>query len=201
MSTNKSENLGLHLWEAEDDFLRTEFNENFTAIDGAMKQEQDTRAAAVTELEGKITASGSGASAALGQAKQELNAAIQAEQSARSQAVQQEQNARTQADAELQTQVDAAYSDKKRAVICGSYVGTGTHGSSNPNVLTVGFRPSCLMIANESIGLFAAISPDTAPANNFRVTWREDGVSWYHGNSTTSQMNTAGMTYYYLVFR
>ena len=33
MSSNKSENLGLHLWEGEDDFLRTEFNENFQLLD------------------------------------------------------------------------------------------------------------------------------------------------------------------------
>ena len=33
MSTNKSEHLNLHLWEPEDDFLRTEFNENFEKID------------------------------------------------------------------------------------------------------------------------------------------------------------------------
>ena len=33
MSSNKSENLGLHLWEGEDDFLRTEFNENFQVLD------------------------------------------------------------------------------------------------------------------------------------------------------------------------
>ena len=32
MSTNKSEHLNLHLWEPEDDFLRTEFNENFAAL-------------------------------------------------------------------------------------------------------------------------------------------------------------------------
>ncbi len=40
MSTNKSEHLNLHLWEPEDDFLRTEFNENFTALDGAVKTVQ-----------------------------------------------------------------------------------------------------------------------------------------------------------------
>ena len=37
MSTNKSEHLKLHLWEPEDDFLRTEFNENFEAIDEASR--------------------------------------------------------------------------------------------------------------------------------------------------------------------
>ena len=33
MSTNKSANLNLHLWEPGDDFLRTEFNENFQKVD------------------------------------------------------------------------------------------------------------------------------------------------------------------------
>jgi hypothetical protein len=33
MSTNKTEHYGLHAWEAGDDFLRTEFNENFAILD------------------------------------------------------------------------------------------------------------------------------------------------------------------------
>lgn len=36
MSSNLTLNFGLHTWEPEDDFLRTEFNENFEAIDGHM---------------------------------------------------------------------------------------------------------------------------------------------------------------------
>ena len=47
MSTNKSQNIKLHLWEPEDNFLRTEFNENFAAIDTAV-------ATAKTELSGQI---------------------------------------------------------------------------------------------------------------------------------------------------
>jgi hypothetical protein len=33
MSTNKTENYQLHSWEAGDDFLRTEMNENFSLLD------------------------------------------------------------------------------------------------------------------------------------------------------------------------
>ena len=33
MSTNKTQNYNLHKWEADDDFLRTEFNENFAKLD------------------------------------------------------------------------------------------------------------------------------------------------------------------------
>ena len=36
MSTNKTENLNLHSWEPTDPFKRTEFNENFAAIDAAV---------------------------------------------------------------------------------------------------------------------------------------------------------------------
>lgn len=36
MSTNKTENLNLHVWEPTDAFRRAEFNENFAAIDAAM---------------------------------------------------------------------------------------------------------------------------------------------------------------------
>lgn len=38
MSTNKTENYQLHAWEAGDDFLRSEINENFAAIDGFLAQ-------------------------------------------------------------------------------------------------------------------------------------------------------------------
>ncbi|MCI8539218.1 MAG: hypothetical protein HFF18_11255 [Oscillospiraceae bacterium] len=54
MSTNKSQNLKLHLWEPEDNFLRTEFNENFSAIDAALKAEADQR----TALEQRVASTG-----------------------------------------------------------------------------------------------------------------------------------------------
>lgn len=38
MSTNKTENCHLHAWEAGDNFLRSEINENFTAIDGFLAE-------------------------------------------------------------------------------------------------------------------------------------------------------------------
>lgn len=36
MSTKRTEHYGLHAWEAGDSFLREEFNENFTAVDGLL---------------------------------------------------------------------------------------------------------------------------------------------------------------------
>ena len=36
VSQNQTERFGLHLWEPEDNFLREEFNENFTTLDMAV---------------------------------------------------------------------------------------------------------------------------------------------------------------------
>lgn len=37
MSSKKTKNYKLHSWEATDDFLRSEFNENFTKLDEAAR--------------------------------------------------------------------------------------------------------------------------------------------------------------------
>ena len=41
MSTNQTANYQLNLWEAGDDFLREEFNENFAALDAAIAAKPD----------------------------------------------------------------------------------------------------------------------------------------------------------------
>ena len=71
MSTNKTENLGLHSWVRSDQFLMDEFNENFDAIDkavaakaeqtaldaltGRMEKERATQTA-LNELAGRVDA-------------------------------------------------------------------------------------------------------------------------------------------------
>ncbi len=44
MSTNKTKNYNLHAWEPGDDFLRSEFNENFAAIDTALGEKSELAA-------------------------------------------------------------------------------------------------------------------------------------------------------------
>lgn len=41
MSTNKTEHYNLHSWTPEDDFLRTEINENFAAIDQQLAEKKN----------------------------------------------------------------------------------------------------------------------------------------------------------------
>jgi len=50
MSTNKTENYQLHAWELGDDFLLSEINENFGAIDGVLPQNRRLRVAAGSYL-------------------------------------------------------------------------------------------------------------------------------------------------------
>ena len=60
MSSNKTTNYQLHSWEPGDDFLRTEFNENFSALDTAIKGVETGASSALagarSALEGSISA-------------------------------------------------------------------------------------------------------------------------------------------------
>lgn len=76
MSTNKTQNYNLHSWVPEDDFLRSEFNENFTGIDGALKALSDSLAAEAAAREKAVS-----------DEKAAREAAVSAEQSARQSAV------------------------------------------------------------------------------------------------------------------
>ena len=56
MSTNKTENYGLHAWVAGDDFLLSEINENFGKLDGGARMLTGTYTGDGTE--GRIIALG-----------------------------------------------------------------------------------------------------------------------------------------------
>lgn len=54
MSSRKSTNHGLHLWDPQDVFLRTEFNENTEKLDTEIKANEDRVAALGTALRGEF---------------------------------------------------------------------------------------------------------------------------------------------------
>lgn len=100
----------------------------------------------------------------------------------------------------------------------GSYVGTGTYGSSNPNTLTFGFEPQLVAIfapaqkGDNAAKLFmlrnvlgASILDFDGNNNGVIVTWSEKSVSWYTYLSSSSalgrytyQMNSPEYTYHYI---
>ena len=76
MSTNKTQNYNLHAWALEDDFLTREINENFAALDAALKKEAAAAGQAVqaeTEARSQQVAA---LNSTVGQKEAALNAAI-----------------------------------------------------------------------------------------------------------------------------
>ena len=98
----------------------------------------------------------------------------------------------------------------------GSYVGTGTSGSSNPNTLTFGFEPKILFVSKQdqnlnSVGFFMLAckgvtnaqcmhaAQNTAPQGPFCArNWSENSVSWYNTSGSTEQLNMNNETYFYV---
>ena len=93
-------------------------------------------------------------------------------------------------------------------IATGSYTGTGTYGSSNPNSLTFSFPPEFLVVSpnQEPYRLFLVrgmTKSNTRPTGgsdgNVAVAWYGSTVSWY-GDSTGGdylQLNRRGTPYFY----
>ena len=98
------------------------------------------------------------------------------------------------------------------AAYSGTYTGTGTYGSANPNTLSFTTPPSTVIITrNDSTGLAAqmvlqqgseqAVFTSTNTSNTYhrvnKVTWSNDGktVSWYCAQDAGAQLNASGESY------
>lgn len=98
-------------------------------------------------------------------------------------------------------------------IVTGSYVGTGTYGSNNKNVLTLSIRPRLLIVAGEESMMIAAYGAEhclffysvTGTSSNVQVnniSWGDNTVQWYNENSSYGakfQMNTEKAEYHYTV--
>ena len=96
----------------------------------------------------------------------------------------------------------------------GEYTGMGTTGADNPNVLNFDFYPVLLVVAsatraNSSNRPHFFLRPRTVANSPYagtsepvaiKVTWADDGISWYvTSGKETHQLNTGGTVYYYTV--
>ena len=96
----------------------------------------------------------------------------------------------------------------------GSYTGTGTTGSDNPNVLNFDFYPVLIAVAaaenfrsTDRVYFFlrprtVVKSPyaGTTEPTDIKVQWADSGVSWYvTTGKATHQLNSSNTTYYYTV--
>lgn len=91
-------------------------------------------------------------------------------------------------------------------VAIGTYTGTGTYGSNNPNTLMFLFAPKYIFITRPDLGATAAgtnlnmvyDSPKAnAPSATVDVIWNKNSVSWYSTSADNYQLNLSGQTYYY----
>lgn len=97
--------------------------------------------------------------------------------------------------------------DKVR-IATGSYTGTGTYGSSNPNSLTFSFPPEFLVVSpnQEPYRLFLVrgmtksnTSPTGGSNGNVAVAWDGSTVSWYGDSNGEAylQLNARSNPYFY----
>ena len=102
--------------------------------------------------------------------------------------------------------------------IAGSYVGTGTAGSSNKNVLPIDFEPFFLVVTGDTYRMFWAAGNNRALSFSVASSGDEDiysrsnivsvtrenkipvDINWYYtGTSAQAQLNESGKTYSYLI--
>lgn len=87
-------------------------------------------------------------------------------------------------------------------IFVGSYTGTGTYGSANPNEVTIPFKPQIVFVSNGSVG---TTIPMIRPLEKVKssaaltVAWTDDGVSW-SATSAANQMNANGTDYIVVAF-
>ena len=106
--------------------------------------------------------------------------------------------------------IDAANSNanSKAKITTGSYTGTGTYGSSNPNSLTFDFEPKLLIVNNAgdlefyySNSLCYIKGTNTFGGQNGNVvkhlSANGNTVSWY-SLYYNEQLNASGKVYYYI---
>lgn len=93
----------------------------------------------------------------------------------------------------------------------GSYVGTGTAGSSSPSSLTFGFVPKLVFVHKSSDGRYqmCAINGDSdcvsRPVGSsqyvVKTVWENKKLSWYNTDDNAStQLNESGAVYNYVAF-
>lgn len=111
------------------------------------------------------------------------------------------------ADIANKTYVDTAVSVAAK-IATGSYVGTGTYGSSNKNTLNFTFNPKIVILSGLSMSYSTVIFTQGADsafnemqsyvtASTQYVTWGTNTISWYNNYDATCQFNSSGQTYRY----
>lgn len=172
MASNYTENYGLCRWEATDQVLHTDFNEDNSKIEAALVK-HDTAMA-------------------------ENAQAIQTEASARASGDLAEEQARTSAVASLMTELSKR---GNCSIELKSYTGDGTYGSGHATAISFSGTPQFVVVVNKSSGGLTTLVKGCARGQVIEDNVRSLSVSW-SGNTVSltandmyTQMNEPGKTY------
>ena len=144
MGSNKTEHYGLHQWVPEDDFLRTDFNENFEKLDLALyTAEQNLR----TDLTGDVEQLNTALDTLERELRADHDADITQVESALSTA---QQTLRSEFNSSIQKVNTTLASIQTLAegranIVFGSYTGDGTQN----RVINLGYAPKWVLLASE----------------------------------------------------
>lgn len=178
MSTNKTQNYNLHSWVPEDDFLRSEFNDNFTSLDTALKALSTALTAETTAREQAIASEAS--------ARQ---SAVSAEQSARQSAI----TTLTTGKAEIVTGSYEGDGAKERAITLGfqpkAVLLMEAHGRTYPSDSSSSASFGGLILPGKPIQVYAGTAAEIT-ATGFTV--HRDGYAYTNDNR---------FTYYYIAVK
>ncbi len=214
MSTSQTPNYGLHQWAGEDQFKRTDFNEDNAKLDAALhglRSDVDAKAAQSALNTLTATVNGKADQTALtaliatvnGKASQSDLTALttkvnaKAEQSALN-ALTTKVNAKAEQSA--LNALSATVSGKGNCrIVTGSYTGTGGYGQTTPNTLTFERTPLAVILAGEGVASTILVPPLTQIKvtqglylATWNVTWSGNRLSWYL--SATSHASGASLT-------
>lgn len=76
-----------------------------------------------------------------------------------------------------------------------SYVGTGTYGASNPNIVSFDFVPKIFIIRQNVISYAITSYFQLDNGDRLYLSWGTNYVEWYSDVSAGIQYNTSGVTY------
>lgn len=94
----------------------------------------------------------------------------------------------------------------KAKIQTGSYVGTGTHGASNPCSLTFDFVPKFVFVTrglysglfDNSNGVVLKVGATALVGKSLTISIDGFTIKWYNGESADYQLNRNGDTYSYV---
>lgn len=208
MSTNKTQNYNLHSWVPEDDFLRSEFNDNFTSLDTALKSLSTALTAETSAREQAVAAEAAAREQAVAAEATARQNAVNTEINARKQAVTSEAQTRASAVSTLTTSVNNL-SSKKAEVVAGTYTGTG----QNNQAVSLGFQPKALIVTdstgrmrvNDSIygGIALPGVPIISTVSEALLEITSTGfiIHLPYKNGSYGSLNSSNFTYRYIAFK